>query len=128
MREGQPARDVERELERPPHRQPAGPDDELFQVLALDVLEDDVLPPPVVPAVDDGDDVGVRQLGDRACLATEALEVLGIRGVVLVEDLDRDAPLELAVAGAEDARHAAGSHELLELVAVGDQLTKLRRP
>ena len=57
-----------------------------------------------------------------------ALEILRIVGVVLVEDLDRDAPLELAVAGAEDTRHAAGSHELLELVAVGDQLTKLRRP
>ena len=44
------------------------------------------------------------------------------------EDLDGDLPLELAVVGAEDARHAAGSHELLELVAVGDQVARLRGP
>ena len=68
----------ERELERVPHRQPARAQDELLQVLAVDVLEDDVLPAVVVAAVDDGDDVRVRQPRDRARLAAEALEVLRI--------------------------------------------------
>ena len=86
------------------------------------------LPPVVVPAVDDGHDVRVRQPRDRPRLAAEALEVLGVGGVVLVKDLDRDAPFELAVVRPEDGRHAAGSHELLELVSVGDQLAWLRRP
>ena len=92
------------------------------------MLEDDELAPAVVPAVDDGDDVRVRQPRHRARLAAEALQVLGVVGVVLVEDLDRDVPLELAVVGAEDARHAAGAAELLELVAVGDQVARLRGP
>ena len=60
--------------------------------------------------------------------ARESLEVLGVVGEVLVEDLDRDVPLELAVVGAEDARHAAGAAELLELVAVGDQVARLWGP
>ena len=46
--------------------------------------------------------------------------------VALVKDLDRDAPVELVVAGAEDVRHSAAAHELLELVAVGDQIAGLR--
>jgi hypothetical protein len=47
---------------------------------------------------------------------------------VLVEDLDRDPPLELAVVRPEDAGHAAGAYELLELVALGDQVARLRGP
>jgi hypothetical protein len=47
---------------------------------------------------------------------------------VLAEDLDRDLPLELVVVRAKDARHAAGPHELLELIAVGDQIARLRGP
>ena len=125
--EGEPVGDRERELERLPDRKPARTHEELLQVLAVDVLEDDVLAAVVVPAVDDGDDVRVRELRDRPCLATKALEVLRVVGVVLVEDLDRDAAIELAVVRAEDGRHAAGPHELLELVAIGDQIAGLRR-
>ena len=92
------------------------------------MLEDDVLAAVVLPAVDHGDDVRVRQPRDGARLAAEALEVLGVLGVVLVEDLDRDLALELAVVRTEHAGHATGSHELLELVAVGDQIAGLRGP
>ena len=46
VREGQPVRDVERELERAPQRQRPGADDQILQVLAVDVLEDDVLRAP----------------------------------------------------------------------------------
>ena len=59
VREGEPVGDRERELERLPDREPARAHDELLQVLAVDVLEDDVLAAVVVPTVDDGDDVRV---------------------------------------------------------------------
>ena len=52
----------------------------------------------------------------RETLRRAALDPARVGSVVLVEDLDRDAPLELAVARPEDARHAAGPDELLELV------------
>ena len=52
--------------------------------------------PLVLAAVDDGDDVRVRELRDRARLVAEALDVLVVPGEALVEDLDRDTPLELA--------------------------------
>src|SRR5262249_47209227 len=120
--------DRERELDGAADRQAAGAHDQLLQVLAVDVLEDDVLAPLVLAAVDDGDDVRVGGPPDRARLAPEALDVLGVVDVALVEDLDRDAAVELDVAGAEDARHAAAAAELLELVAVGDHVAGLRGP
>jgi hypothetical protein len=124
--EREPIGDGKSELERSADRQAAGALDELLEVLSRDVLEDDVLPAFVVATVDDGDDVRVRQLCDRPRLAAEALEVFRVVGVVLVENLDRDEPLELPVVGTEDARHAARPHDLLELVAVGDQVARLR--
>ena len=78
VREREPVGDRERELERPSDRQPARPEDELLEVLAVDVLEDDELPAVVVATVDDGDDVRVREPRDRARLAAEALEVLRV--------------------------------------------------
>jgi len=128
VREREPVGDRDHELERAARRHPAGARDELFEVLALDVLEDDVLPPAVVAAVDDRDDVRVRQLRDRPRLAAEALDVLRVLEVALVEDLDRDEAVELPVVRAKDRRHPACAHELLELVAIGDQVARLRRP
>ena len=58
------------------------------------MLEDDELPPVVLAAVDDGDDVRVRELRDRAGLAPEALDVLLVVAVLRVQDLERDVPLE----------------------------------
>src|SRR5581483_11138902 len=98
--------------------------EQLLEVLAVDVLEDDVLPAAVLAAVDHGHDVRVRELGDGARLPPEALDVLVVVDVVGVEDLQRDPPLEQAVEGAVDPRHAAGADELLELVALGDYLTR----
>ena len=56
------ARDLERELDR--SRTSSGPSalDQLLQVLALDVLEDDELAPVLLAAVDDRDDVRMRSL------------------------------------------------------------------
>src|SRR5262249_16491469 len=61
-------------------------------------------------------------------LPAEALDVLRILDVALVEDLDRDAAVELKVTRAKDGRHAAAAHELLELEAIGDQVAGLRGP
>ena len=96
--------------------------DERLQILAVDVLEDDVLTLFLLTAVDHGDDVRVRQLRDRARLAAEALDVVGVGRELRVEHLQRDVTLEQPVVRAVDARHTAGADELLELVAVRDQL------
>ena len=74
--------------------------------------------PSCSPAVDHRDDVRVRERGDRARLAAEALDVVGVGEILLVEDLQRDLAVEQAVVRPEDARHAAGADELLELVPV----------
>ena len=96
--------------------------DERLQVLAVDVLEDDELAAVLLAAVDHRDDVRMRELGDRARLAAEALDVLVVVGELLVQHLQRDVALEQPVVRPVDARHAAGADELLELVALRDQL------
>ena len=58
------------------------------------------------------------ELGDGARLAAEALDVLRVGRVLLVEHLDRDLAAENPVARAVDARHAAPADELLELVPI----------
>src|SRR4029079_9245071 len=68
-------------------------------------------------AVDDGDDVRVRELRRRARLAPEPFDVVLVPRVMLVQHLDRDPALEKPVARAVDARHATGTDELLELAA-----------
>ena len=68
--------------------------------------------PPVAPSggllagVDHGYDVGVAELRDRARLAAEALELIGVSGDLAVHQLDRDRPLEHHVEGAVDGGHA----------------------
>ena len=52
--------------------------DALLERLALDVLEDDVRPALVLAGVDHADDVRMRELGDGAGLAAEALELVGV--------------------------------------------------
>ncbi len=108
--------DLEPELQRAAHGQRPAALDELLEVLALDDLEDDELLPILVTAVDDGDDVRVRELGDRASLSPEALDVLLVLAVLVVEHLQRDVAFEQRVECAVDARHPAGSEDVLELV------------
>ena len=71
-----------------------------------------------------GPDISVA-IGVQACagLTPEALHVVAVGCVVLMQDLQRDAPLEQAVLRAEDAGHAAGADKLFELVAARDHLT-----
>jgi hypothetical protein len=123
VREGKPARNLEAELDHLVHRQRPFALDELLQVLAVDVLEDDELAPVLLAAVDDRDDVRVRQLRDRPRLAAKALDVVLVPRVLLVQDLERDRALEQPVVRAEDVGHAAGADQFLQLVAAHDELT-----
>ena len=116
------AADLERDPERLANRQRPFALDELLQVLAVDVLEHDELPPVLLAAVDHCDDVRMVEPGNRARLATEALRVFGIPRKVLVEDLQRDAAFENIVPRAVDARHTSLADELLDLVPLTDQL------
>ena len=96
------------------------PVDPLLQRLAVDVLEDDVGAAAVLAGVDHRDDVRVRDLGDRARLAAEALDLVGLVGDLAVQDLGRDPALERLVAGQVDGRHAAAAELRLEPVAAGE--------
>ncbi len=123
MGEGESVGDRERELDCPTRGKGPGPFDELLEILAVDVLEDDELLATVLAAVDHGDDVRVGQLRDGAGFVPEPLDVLLVVGVVGVQHLERDVSLEELVAGPIHGRHPTCPHELLELVAPGDHLT-----
>ena len=75
----------------------------------------------LLAGVDDGDDVRVVELGDRARLAAEALELIGVGGDLAVHQLDRDGPLEHGVEGAIDGGHAAAPDLRIEPVAAAEQ-------
>jgi hypothetical protein len=97
--------------------------DQLLEVVAVDVLEDDELQALVLTPVDHPHDVLVREAGSHARLATEALDVLVLVAQAAVEDLERDRSLQHAVVRAIDGRHAAGAGELLELVPACEDIT-----
>ena len=94
---------------------------ELGPGAALDVLHDDEVAAGVDAGVVDLDDVRVDELGDGERLAAEAGDELLVVGEVLGEDLDGDGPLEHAIDGPVDGRHAAAAEAVAELVAVGDR-------
>jgi hypothetical protein len=88
-------------------RQPSHPAYAVLERLALDVLEHDVGPAVLFAGVDDADDVRVAQLGDRARLAPEALELVRVRGDLAVHELHRDLALQRRVECPIDRRHPA---------------------
>ncbi len=116
VRAAERAGDLDRVRHRLGHRQAPVAADAVLQRLALDVLEDDVRRREAVVSlalllarVDDADDVLVVELGDRARLAAEALELIGVAGDLAVHELDRDLALEHRVERPVDRRHAACS-------------------
>ena len=94
--------------------------DPLLQRFALDVLEDDVGVAAVLAGVDHRDHVGVGELGHRARLLAEALELVGLLGHLAVHHLDRDLAVERLVARQVDGRHAAAAQLRLQPVAAGE--------
>jgi hypothetical protein len=61
---------------------------------------------PLLADVVERADVGMRQLGDGACLAVEALAELRIGGELLRQDLDRDGPIEPRIPGPVHLAHS----------------------
>ena len=95
----------------------AAGDEELLQRPSLDVLHDDVVRAVGLAAIEDRDDVRVREAGRVRCLAPEALDELRVVRVALVEHLDRDLATELLILGEPDVGHAAAPELALEPVA-----------
>ena len=112
----EPTGDLDAQLEDRLQRKRSAFLDQPLQAPALDVFEDDVGAALVFTAVDHDRDVRMRELGDRARLPAEALDVLRVGRVLLVEHLDGDFAAEDPVACPVDAGHAALADELLELV------------
>ena len=75
----------------------------------------------LLAGVDDADDVRVVELRDRARLAAEALELVGVPGDLAVHELDRDLALEHRVERPVDRRHPAGPDLRVEAIALGEQ-------
>jgi hypothetical protein len=122
----QGAGDLDRVGHRLADRQAPVAPDAVLERLALHVLEDDVRRSIVLARVDDADDVGVVELRDRARLAPEALELVGVRRDLAVHELDRDLALEHRVERAVDRRHPAGADLGVEPVAPVEQGADLR--
>ena len=116
MGERKRAADLERDLERKVDRQRPFTVEKLLEGLPGDVLEDDELMAVLFPAVDDGDDPWMAEPRGRTGLTAEALHVLLVVRVAVVEDLECNHALEQPVVGAVDVRHPADPDELLELI------------
>ncbi len=116
MGERECAADLQCELERKVDRERPFTVEKLLEGFPGDVLEDDELMAVLFPAVDDGDDPRMAQPGGGAGFTTEALDVLLVIRVAVVQDLERDHPLQQPVVGAVDVRHPADPDELLELI------------
>ena len=72
--------------------------------------------------VEHGDEAGIGDRGHGACLAIEAPGQDGVAREVRQEDLDRDVAVEPVVVRAMDGRHAAGSEERADPVAIGQDV------
>ena len=117
VRRDQPATDLDRVRHGLDHGQRTDALDQRLQRVAVDVLEHDERVAVVLPGVDHGHDVRVREPRDRARLAPESLELHGVVLHRLVEDLDRDPALERLVERPIDRRHTSGADALFEPVA-----------
>ncbi len=94
-----------------------------LQRAAGDVLHRDVVGAVPLAAVEDADDVRVRQRGGARGLAPEALDELLVFGEVVVQDLDGDLAAEQLVLGEVDVGHAARAEPRDHAVApVDDRL------
>jgi hypothetical protein len=94
MGERKAASNLERDLESIADVKAAFADNQLLQVLAVDVLEDDVLPATLLAPVDHRHDVGMLELGDGSRLPLEALDEVLVLVVLLMQNLQRDVALE----------------------------------
>ncbi len=87
--------------------------DELFQVLAGDLLHDDVDQIVGDAKIMHGDDVGMRKIRCRPRLEQELFLKVIVRGIFLAQDFDGDGTVEHDIARKVDVRHAACAKRLL---------------
>ena len=112
---GEALRDLDRDLEGAPLRQPAA-GEALLQRLALDQLEHDVGHVALAADVVDADDRGVVDGARGAGLLLEQAQPLGLACGLEVEQLDRDLAAQARVEGAVHLGHAADAERRQQLV------------
>ena len=96
------------------------PLDQVLELRPVHVLHRDEVGVAEVAAVEDPDHVRMLEAGGRLGLAPEALDELLVLGEAVVQDLDRDAAVELGVLGEPDVGHSAGADLVVEPVALVD--------
>ena len=79
---------------------------------AFDVLHDDEIGAVVLAPVEDGDDVGMGEVGGSLGLPPKALHERAIDRELGEQDLEGDGPVELAVHGPIDLRHATTGNQV----------------
>jgi hypothetical protein len=84
--------------------------------LALEQLEDEVVPRALPPHVVESAHVRVRESGYRTGLALEPQPQLLVLGHARGEDLERDRPAQASVAGAPHLAHPTRAEEREDLV------------
>ena len=104
------------------HGKGAFTSDDGFQVTALDVFHDDVLPVAVVAQVIHGDDVGMAEVGRRLRLAHKALLEGGVLGKTFAQDFYGHDAVEHGVLRFVDQRHPARRDLREQFVAIVEQL------
>jgi hypothetical protein len=90
-----------------PLRQP------IRQYLPLEILHDEVVHSVVMTGIEQGADVGMRELRDGLRFALESLTGLGRVAELRRQDLDRDGSLQPRIARPVDLSHSSGT-ELTE--------------
>ena len=75
----------------------------------------------------DAHEVGVAELARQPHLLGEALPLVGRLAKLGVDDLERDLDIDLFVVRAEDEPERADADDVLDQVAVGDQIARLVR-
>ena len=122
VRDAQCGEDLARVVDRDRDRRGAAGGDQLLQAAPVEVLHRDVVGALGLPAVEDRDDVRVREARCVLRLAAEALDELLVVRVPVVQDLDRDPAAQFLVLGEVDVRHAAGAklaHDLIATIEEG---------
>src|SRR5215213_5561847 len=123
VREARGAQDLLDQADRPARVQRRLLGDELLERAATHVLHRDVRRPVPLPAVVDGDDVGVLESRGGGRLAAEALHELAVGREAVVQELQRVVAPELQVLRAVDVGHPARSDAADDPVAaVHDRL------
>ena len=94
---------------------------------AIDELHDDEVGAGVFAPVEDGDDVGMGQVGCGLGLAAEPLDERPVDRQLGEQDLEGHRTVEQPITGAVDLGHAAPGDQVVELVALREDTRRLGR-